>query len=275
MRFFVNLPVRYAVEEPGYLEFFLARGLCPELGLDARSLEYDEQTHAALVRRFRKAGLDVAVHLPFLLPEQAEEHAKPEQEMARQMEAAAAILPLYRPRHMIAHAGFLRQGRMRLPDPAIFCKPARAGCGSLFLENVWEEEPEDVLDFAGAIGAETGVCLDLGHWHAFAGGAGKRNLTLWLKCLKGRLRHVHLHDNRGDRDAHLGPGAGSIDWQEFFGLLDREGVEVGCTAEPHTLQDLEMVFSFFAVHPEWGAMLGMPGLRPCGKKKIAGVQENN
>lgn len=273
MGFFVNLPVRYAVEKPGYLGFFLARGLCPELGLDARSLEYDERTHAALAGLFRGAGLEVAVHLPFLLPEQSGEGSGPEQEMSRLLDAAAAILPLYRPRHMVAHAGFLRRGRMIRLEPEVFRAPARAGGGRLFLENVWEEEPEDVLDFARAIGEETGVCLDLGHWHAFAGGAGKRNLARWLERLKGRLRHFHLHDNRGDRDAHLGPGAGSIDWQEFFGLLAREDIQAGCTVEPHTPQDLERVFSFFAARPDWGALLGMPG-RTGEEKKMAGAQEN-
>jgi sugar phosphate isomerase/epimerase len=33
-----------------------------------------------------------------------------------------------------------------------------------------------------------------------------------LEQLKGRVRSSHIHDNKGDRDTHLWPGEGSIDW---------------------------------------------------------------
>ena len=37
-----------------------------------------------------------------------------------------------------------------------------------------------------------------------------------LAELKGRIRSSHLHDNNGDRDSHLWPGNGTIEWDEVF-----------------------------------------------------------
>jgi len=33
------------------------------------------------------------------------------------------------------------------------------------------------------------------------------------------LRSVHVHDNHGERDEHLWPGAGTIDWKKTMELL--------------------------------------------------------
>jgi sugar phosphate isomerase/epimerase len=57
------------------------------------------------------------------------------------------------------------------------------------------------------------VCLDTGHtalgrhWHRF------------LEVTGHRLVHVHASDNRGDRDDHLPPGDGQIDWREIARTL--------------------------------------------------------
>ncbi|MEJ5293449.1 MAG: sugar phosphate isomerase/epimerase family protein [Candidatus Methanosuratincola sp.] len=56
-------------------------------------------------------------------------------------------------------------------------------------------------------GMDFQVALDLGHAHT-------RHLTgEFLSLLKGRLRHLHLHDNMGDVDSHLPVDRGTIDWR--------------------------------------------------------------
>ena len=37
--------------------------------------------------------------------------------------------------------------------------------------------------------------------------------------LRPLIRSSHLHDNKGDRDAHLWPGDGTIAWDEAIGEL--------------------------------------------------------
>jgi sugar phosphate isomerase/epimerase len=53
---------------------------------------------------------------------------------------------------------------------------------------------------------EVGVCLDLGHAHITVG-VGEAIATLGK-----RIVSVHVHDNRGEKDEHLWPGDGTIDW---------------------------------------------------------------
>ena len=49
--------------------------------------------------------------------------------------------------------------------------------------------------------------------------------------LSGHLRMVHINDNLGDRDAHLIPGEGSIDWPWLLGELRRYRFEGGLIIE--------------------------------------------
>ena len=60
---------------------------------------------------------------------------------------------------------------------------------------------------------DLGVCLDVGHAHLGEG------VPAALEILGDRLRSSHLHDNHGDKDAHLWPGEGTIDWDATLGGL--------------------------------------------------------
>jgi len=60
---------------------------------------------------------------------------------------------------------------------------------------------------------DLGVCLDVGHAHLGEG------VPAALEVLRDRLRSSHLHDNHGDKDAHLWPGEGTIDWDAALGAL--------------------------------------------------------
>src|SRR5207244_13165024 len=37
--------------------------------------------------------------------------------------------------------------------------------------------------------------------------------------LEGRIRSTHIHDNKGDKDSHLWPGEGTIDWEQTMQSL--------------------------------------------------------
>jgi sugar phosphate isomerase/epimerase len=51
-----------------------------------------------------------------------------------------------------------------------------------------------------------GVCLDVGHAHITTGVAEA------IATVGPRIVSVHVHDNHGEKDEHLWPGDGSIDW---------------------------------------------------------------
>jgi sugar phosphate isomerase/epimerase len=62
---------------------------------------------------------------------------------------------------------------------------------------------------------DVGTCLDTGHAHL------AREMGVVIQKLSGHLKMVHVNDNHGDWDAHLPPGAGSIDWPWVIGELRR------------------------------------------------------
>jgi sugar phosphate isomerase/epimerase len=74
----------------------------------------------------------------------------------------------------------------------------------------------DMLYLLGSIRhCEVGTCLDTGHAYL------SRELGMVANKLSGHLHLIHANDNRGDRDAHLPPGEGHIDWPWFVGELKR------------------------------------------------------
>src|ERR1700728_1483648 len=60
---------------------------------------------------------------------------------------------------------------------------------------------------------DIGVCLDVGHANLGDG------VPAALSELNAHIRSAHLHDNKGDKDSHLWPGDGTIDWDDTLGGL--------------------------------------------------------
>ena len=61
---------------------------------------------------------------------------------------------------------------------------------------------------------DIGVVLDVGH-------ANLENQTInFLKQLPDRIVNIHLSDNMGENDQHLGIGYGKIDWKQFAETLE-------------------------------------------------------
>lgn len=87
---------------------------------------------------------------------------------------------------------------------------------TLLLENIPNElsTPEKLLELLHAARFDdVGICFDLGHAHIMS------SVSEAFYTLKDRIRSTHVHDNSRDRDAHLWPGQGSIDWADAMGLL--------------------------------------------------------
>jgi sugar phosphate isomerase/epimerase len=94
-----------------------------------------------------------------------------------------------------------------------FAKPLGV---QLLVENITNElsTPETLLDLlhAGRFD-DIGVCFDVGHAHIMS------SVTQAFEVLKDRIRSTHVHDNNQERDSHLWPGDGTIDWTETLSLL--------------------------------------------------------
>lgn len=94
-----------------------------------------------------------------------------------------------------------------------FAKPLGA---RILLENIPNElaTPDKLVEFIQTAHFEdVGVCFDIGHAHIMS------NVEEAFEILKQHIRSTHIHDNNKDRDSHLWPGAGSIDWKKGIELL--------------------------------------------------------
>jgi len=87
---------------------------------------------------------------------------------------------------------------------------------NLLVENIPNElsTPEKLMELIRALHYDDlGVCFDTGHAHIMS------SVHQAFRVLENRIRSTHVHDNQGDRDAHLWPGAGKIDWNQTMQSL--------------------------------------------------------
>lgn len=269
--FFVNLPARFAAQHPAYIDYFLKNSLNPEIGLDIWALEkLDRDWHERTARRFHEQGLRCAVHLPFfdLQPGSVDPGIR---EASRQrLTQGLDTARVYEPVHLVGHAAF-RSELYQDFFSAWLINSTRtwkqvlhtwASHPPLHLENVYESDPGPIRDLVRELGSDrVGFCLDIGHWHSFGHGRDQRNLTSWIQAMSPHVRHLHLHDNAGDADQHLGLGQGTIPWLDLFAGLEFLDLTPTMTLEPHTREDLEQTVGFMIQHPFWFSRLGIPRRR--------------
>jgi sugar phosphate isomerase/epimerase len=87
---------------------------------------------------------------------------------------------------------------------------------TLLLENTPNDlaTPEKLMELLRALRyPDLGICFDTGHAHLMGG------VHPAYEILADRIRSTHVHDNNNDRDSHLWPGGGSIDWDQTMKSL--------------------------------------------------------
>jgi sugar phosphate isomerase/epimerase len=76
-----------------------------------------------------------------------------------------------------------------------------------------------------------GFCLDSGHLHVTGSDPAET-----IKAIGGRLKTLHLHDNFGDKDQHLAPFLGTINWRTYAESLRDCGYEGDLNFEVNPLR---------------------------------------
>ena len=82
-----------------------------------------------------------------------------------------------------------------------------------------------------------GLCLDVGHAHRSRRLDGLE-LPAYVAEFRPAIVEVHVHDNRGEADLHLLPGAGTIQWPPLLEAMRTLGprtvvcIEVKCASTP-------------------------------------------
>ncbi|MBZ2170773.1 sugar phosphate isomerase/epimerase family protein [Nitratidesulfovibrio sp. SRB-5] len=282
MHTFVNLPLSWVVRDPAWLDRFAADGLAPELGIDTFAVqELTLDWHRDTARRLVDAGLACAVHLPFFDLHPGSLNNAILAASRDTLRRAAELAALYAPRHMVGHAAFDNS-----QHGGAFAAWLERACGTwaavlevcaapVHIENTHERDPEPVVALvdalAGRFGVRAGICFDAGHWHSFAGGAQRRDLRRWLDAFAPRLAHLHLHDNDGSDDQHLGLGTGSIPLDDLFGGLMARGLHPTATLEPHDEASFAVSRAWLAARKHYADVLtsvNEPSGEPAGTSAV-------
>lgn len=104
----------------------------------------------------------------------------------------------------------------------------------IVMENVLDRIPEPIKEAAEKIDHPAfGLCFDVGHANCYS----KRSCEEWFQTEKKYLKHLHLHDNKGDRDSHLHLGAGTVSCDTIRKILQEEQVKT-CTIECSTQESV-------------------------------------
>ena len=86
----------------------------------------------------------------------------------------------------------------------------------ILLENIPNElsTPDRLVEMIrSAHFDDVGVCFDFGHAHIMG------SVSEGFEILRNYIRSTHVHDNNKDKDSHLWPGQGTINWKEAMELL--------------------------------------------------------
>jgi sugar phosphate isomerase/epimerase len=238
----VHLPYARLSRE---LPFLLDHRLPAEVAFSGPDLDgLDPSLLGSAARQLAAAGLAVTVHAPFhdLNPGALEPLVQAAtRRRLRQTLAAAGELGA---RLIVCHPGyeFWKYGgrdHLWLEQSLLFWPPLlveaqRMGI-VLALENIFDRRPAPLCDLLAALDSPwLGHCFDVGHWRLFS----QTPLPEWFSALGPRLVHLHLHDNRGERDDHLPVGEGDIDFAALFSLIRALPTVPSMTLEAHDPQSV-------------------------------------
>jgi sugar phosphate isomerase/epimerase len=239
----IHLPFDFLYEK--YLPQVLRYRLHPEISFSSRTLDtYGEDDYRRVADRLREAELRTTFHAPFmdLRPGAIDPRIREVSRWRLRQTITAAVY--FQPAAIVCHPSFddryyVSSEDQWLENSLHTWRDLLAAAGEipvrLVLENVYERGPRQLHRLLTALDTpQCGFCFDTGHFQAFA----REPLAVWLETLLPFLRHVHLHDNHGDADAHLPIGAGIFPFGEFFRILAGKGCRPIFTIEAHSEKNL-------------------------------------
>ncbi|MBU0681493.1 MAG: sugar phosphate isomerase/epimerase [Proteobacteria bacterium] len=233
------------------LEGIIAQGIQPEIGLEGVVLyEERQQDFLFVAERLHEAGLRCTLHAPFfeLYPGSLDPYIR---RLSRyKLEKAFDLIDIFRPASIVCHLSFEanKHGykeeewfKYSLEAWQLFLEFASARKTPFMLENTYEQTPQQLKRVLTALDSPYArFCLDVGHVMAFA----KSRWQQWLPEMTPWLGQLHLHDNNGDSDLHLGLGEGIFDFEDFFAYLKNEELHPLVTLEAHHAGGVETGFRF-------------------------------
>ena len=145
---------------------------------------------------------------------------------------AAALAKRYGAEKMVVHSGFIPlvyYPEWFAPQSAAFWREFLNDVDGLTLcvENVMETSPDALRQIAEQVNdPRLRICFDVGHAFCQSG-----ELAPWLDALAPYSSHVHLHNNHGSSDEHLGLPDGTLDMAAVIRQLEALAPQATYTLE--------------------------------------------
>ena len=145
---------------------------------------------------------------------------------------AAALAKRYGAEKMVVHSGFIPlvyYPEWFAPQSAAFWREFLNDVDGLTLcvENVMETSPDALRQIAEQVNdPRLRICFDVGHAFCQSG-----DLAPWLDALAPYSSHVHLHNNHGTFDEHLGLPDGTLDMATVIRQLEALAPQATYTLE--------------------------------------------
>jgi sugar phosphate isomerase/epimerase len=164
----------------------------PELGGDSARLnlvDSDKRQRVAAMDEIKRA-LEVAETTPFRF-------------LVQHLGASGEVFDPYKFEHALSSIEHLHA----------FAKPLGV---RVLVENIPNEiaTPEKLVELLNVLHLpDLGVCFDFGHAHIMS------SVREALETMLPHILSTHVHDNGKEKDDHLFPGEGTIDWAEAMSIL--------------------------------------------------------
>lgn len=232
---------------PARLPFLLNRKLQPEVACQEvllDSLDFNQLGDCAA--QLQEKGLSTTLHAPFSNFNPGSNKRRIRNISLKTADQSLQLAEKLRARRIVFHPGLAfgndeNKLELWLKNslkfwPEFLARAAEIDC-TICIENIYETTPEVFTRLFSMIDSpHLGHVFDIGHWNIFA--AGK--LIHWLNETAPYLKHIHLHDNHGERDEHLAVGQGNVPFSTLFEWLKTTEIPPTITLENHNLTEIEL-----------------------------------
>jgi len=246
-RLFVHVPYRKLREVRGRL---LELGISPEIYFSALDLEGHgtEETIGDLAP-LKEGGLSFTIHAPFMdLNPGSVDPAVRRLTLKRWLQLRPMV-EFLQAQCVVVHPGFdhwrygtvVEQWVELAAETISDLMEGYPSHVTVAVENIFEKESWTIKALLERVNhPRVGHCFDVGHFLLF----GETDLETWFAALGDRLVELHLHDNQGDKDAHMGMGLGIAPWDKVFSLVERAGTNPLLVIEARTEEDALISLDF-------------------------------
>ena len=249
----MNSPMKPIIDE---IDDFAALGFdYLELTMDAPRAHYSEirRRKAEISGRLRSHGMGLVCHMPtfvYTADLTAGIREASLAEVRHSLETAADLGA----RKIVLHPSIISGLGPLVKEMAVkyaldsletvYEQACRLG-QTLCLENMFPRlgymvEPGEFVDIFNRF---PGLKMTLDTGHAFIDGRREKRILEFIARLPDRVEHLHVSDNRGERDDHLPLGKGRIRFEKIVNALKGIGYNGTCTLEIFTDDRKDLVKS--------------------------------